>query len=65
MVTSGIRIGTPAGTTRGFGTDEFRTIGKLIGTVVSELAERGEDDQFVLREVLDEVEELTSRYPIY
>ncbi len=43
FVTSGIRLGTPAGTTRGFGVEEFRTIGKLIAEVVDGLAANGED----------------------
>ena len=38
MVTSGVRLGTPAGTTRGFGEAEFREVGKLIGEVLDGLA---------------------------
>ncbi len=64
-VTSGIRIGSPAGTTRGFGTEEFRLIGKLIAEVLDGLAENGENNQEVEASVLKRVEELTGRFPIY
>ncbi|HLZ64971.1 MAG TPA: serine hydroxymethyltransferase [Aliidongia sp.] len=65
-VTSGIRLGTSAGTTRGFGEAEFRRIGELILAVIDALAEQGEHgDAMVEREVLAEVRELCRRFPIY
>jgi len=64
-VTSGIRVGTPAGTTRGFGAAEFRQIGKLIGEVVSAMAERPEGDASVEARVREEVLDLCKRFPIY
>ncbi|WP_225207182.1 serine hydroxymethyltransferase [Novosphingobium huizhouense] len=66
FVTSGIRLGTPAGTTRGFREDEFRTIGKLIAEVVDGLARNGDDgDGQVEQRVRDQVEALCARFPIY
>jgi glycine hydroxymethyltransferase len=66
MVTSGIRVGTPAGTTRGFGQTEFRTIGRLIGEVVDGLAANGEDGNAeVEAKVRAQVAALTARFPIY
>ena len=44
MVTSGVRLGTPAGTTRGFGTEEFRQVGHLIGDVLDGLASNRNDN---------------------
>lgn len=65
-VTSGIRLGTSAGTTRGFGEAEFRRIGELILKVIDALAEEGEDgDAMVEQEVLAEVKELCHRFPVY
>jgi len=61
---SGIRVGTPAGTTRGFGPAEFRYIGQLIGRVIDGLAEGGDNSQ-VEAEVRAEVLALTKRFPIY
>ena len=65
-VTSGLRLGTPAGTTRGFGQAEFRRVGQLIAEVVDGLAANGEEgngevEARVRRQVLD----LTGRFPIY
>jgi len=65
-VSSGVRLGTPAGTTRGFGQAEFRRVGQLIGEVVDGLAAgggeaNGEVEARVRRQVLD----LTARFPIY
>ena len=62
--TSGIRVGTPAGTTRGFGTEEFRRIGQLIAEVVDGLA-KGDDNSAVEAKVREEVLALTKRFPIY
>ena len=65
-VTSGIRLGTPAGTTRGFGEDEFRQIGDWINEVVDGLAANGEDgNQAVEDKVKAEVAELCARFPLY
>ncbi len=66
FVTSGIRLGTPAGTTRGFGEAEFREIGALIAEVVEGLAKNGEDgDGQIEQRVRDKVAALTTRFPIY
>ncbi|MBU1252983.1 MAG: serine hydroxymethyltransferase [Alphaproteobacteria bacterium] len=66
FVTSGVRLGTPAGTTRGFGTEEFRTIGKLIAEVVDGLASSGpEGDDRVEESVRSRVSELCRAFPVY
>lgn len=65
-ITSGIRLGSPAGTTRGFGPAEFRTIGKLIVEVVEAVAARGEEgDAAVEASVRARVGELCAKFPIY
>ena len=64
-VTSGVRLGTPAGTTRGFGTDEFRQIGNLIGDVLDGLAANGEDNGAAEAKAREAVDELCRRFPIY
>ncbi|HEY0107756.1 MAG TPA: serine hydroxymethyltransferase, partial [Rhizomicrobium sp.] len=65
-ITSGIRLGSPAGTTRGFGTDEFRQIGALIVEVVDAVARTGEaGDAAVEAGVATRVRELCRRFPIY
>ena len=65
-VSSGIRLGSPAGTTRGFGPAEFRKIGQLIGRVVDGLAANGEDANAEAEaQVRNEVLALTARFPIY
>ena len=66
FVTSGIRLGTPAGTTRGFGEAEFRLIGSFIAEVVDGLRKNGETgDAQVEASVARRVEELCARFPIY
>lgn len=60
FVTSGIRIGSPAMTTRGFGTEEFEYVAKLIDTVL----QKPEDDE-TKKEVKHEVKELCDRFPLY
>jgi glycine hydroxymethyltransferase len=64
-VTSGIRLGTPAGTTRGFGTTEFDEIGTLILEVLSALDKQPAGDEVVERSVRSQVREMCSRFPIY
>src|SRR5690349_4699285 len=65
-VTSGVRLGTSAGTTRGFGEAEFRRIGELILKVVDASAPVGpEGDPAVEADVLEEVRGLCRRFPIY
>ncbi len=66
MVTSGIRLGTPAGTTRGFGEDEFREIARLIVEVVDGLAANGEEGNGAVEEaVRTKVSALCGRFPLY
>lgn len=66
FVTSGLRLGSPAGTTRGFGTAEFAEIAALIAEVVDGLRRNGEEgDGQVEESVRGRVEALTSRFPIY
>jgi glycine hydroxymethyltransferase len=66
FVTSGIRLGTPAGTTRGFGPDEFRTVGKLIAEVVEGLAKNGpEGDAQIEESVRHRVSVLCAAFPVY
>ncbi|HEY9552192.1 serine hydroxymethyltransferase [Allosphingosinicella sp.] len=64
--TSGIRVGSPAGTTRGFGVAEFRDIGDMIADVLEGLRKKGEQgDPAVEAEVKGRVRELCARFPIY
>ena len=66
FVTSGIRLGTPAGTTRGFGPDEFRIIGKLIAEVVEGLSTNGaEGDAQIEESVRQRVSKLCAAFPVY
>jgi glycine hydroxymethyltransferase len=64
-VTSGVRLGTPAATTRGFGPVEFRKVGELIVRVLDGLAANAEDNSKAERAVRAEVEALCQRFPIY
>ncbi|WP_282609132.1 serine hydroxymethyltransferase [Pelagibius sp. Alg239-R121] len=64
-VTSGIRLGTPAGTTRGFGPTEFTLVGELISRVLDGLAANREDNSKIESEVRSEVVALCRRFPIY
>jgi glycine hydroxymethyltransferase len=66
MVTSGIRLGTPAGTTRGFGETEFRSVGNLIIEVLDGLAKNGEaGNGKIEKAVKAKVLALTKKFPIY
>ena len=66
MVTSGVRLGSPAGTTRGFGEAEFREIGRLIVEVVDGLAANGEDGNGAVEAAVKaKVKVLCDRFPIY
>jgi glycine hydroxymethyltransferase len=64
-VTSGLRLGSPAATTRGFGTEEFRTIGRWIVEVLRALARQPSDHPAAESRVREEVRELCARFPIY
>ncbi|MBW8881766.1 MAG: serine hydroxymethyltransferase, partial [Asticcacaulis sp.] len=65
-ITSGVRLGTPAGTTRGFTEAEFRIIGNLIADVVDGMASNsGAPDEAVQAKVREQVKALTSQFPIY
>ena len=65
-VTSGVRLGTPAGTTRGFGVAEFRQVGDLIVEVLDVLSQKGADeDALVEAAVREKVKALVARFPIY
>ena len=66
MVTSGIRLGSPAATSRGFGTKEFADVGRMVVEVLDGLAEKGElGNVAVEAKVRADVAELTRRFPIY
>ena len=65
MITSGIRLGTQAVTTRGFGTKEFQTVGDLITKVIKGLSKNPNDNSIIEEEVRNQVIELTSSFPIY
>jgi glycine hydroxymethyltransferase len=66
MVTSGIRLGTPAGTTRGFGETEFRQIADWIVEVVDGLAANGPDgNDAVEAKVRAEIEVMCDQFPLY
>ncbi len=65
FVTSGVRLGTPAGTTRGFGVEEFKKIGELIGDVLDGLSNSPENNAATEQKVLAEVKQLCAQFPIY
>ncbi len=65
MITSGIRLGTPAATTRGFKSKEFKLVGDLITKVVQGLSENPTDNSKIEREVQKEVIDLCAEFPIY
>ena len=66
FVTSGIRLGTPAGTTRGFGEEEFVEVGNMIASVLDSAAQSGPDgDSGVVAKVKRDAIELCERFPIY
>jgi glycine hydroxymethyltransferase len=65
-VTSGVRLGTPAGTTRGFGVAEFQQVGEMISEVLDVLAQKGvEEDALIEASVREKVKRLIDRFPIY
>lgn len=66
LTTSGVRIGTPAGTTRGFGPEEWKAIGHYMLEVLDCLAENGADNNSAVEKaVLEKVEALCAKFPIY
>ena len=65
MITSGIRLGTPASTTRGFGQKEFVLVGQLISKILKELAKNPENNSKAENEVQKEVIDLCGSFPIY
>jgi glycine hydroxymethyltransferase len=64
-ITSGIRLGSPAGTTRGFGPAEFRRVAELIADVLDGLSVHPEDNSVAERAAREQVLQLTRRFPIY
>ena len=65
-ITSGVRLGTPAGTTRGFGVAEFRQVGDMIVEVLDVLSQKHvEEDSLTEAAVRDKVKALVKRFPIY
>jgi glycine hydroxymethyltransferase len=65
MITSGIRLGTPACTTRGFGSNEFSLVADLITKVIKGLSENSSNNSKIEKEVQKEVIDLCSSFPIY
>ena len=65
MITSGIRLGSQAATTRGFGLNEFKIVGELITKTIKGLSENPDDNSKVENEVKKEVVDLCSNFPIY
>ena len=64
-ITSGIRVGSPAATTRGFGQAEFQQVGELMVEVLDGLAANPDDNSAVEAAVRERVTALTGRFPIY
>ena len=64
-ITSGLRVGSPAGTTRGFGAAEFREVGVMMAEVLDGLAAGGPSNEDVEARVAERVKALTGRFPIY
>lgn len=64
-ITSGVRLGTPAGTTRGFGLAEFQQVGHWIADVIDSMNGTDDADPAVQARVAAEVRDLTARFPIY
>ena len=65
-ITSGIRLGSPAGTTRGFGETEFQAVGNMIATVLDSVAQSGPDgDSDIVGSVREEAIAMCKRFPIY
>ncbi len=64
-ITSGVRLGTPASTTRGFGTEEWKMVGELIGDVLDGLHDKPEDNSAAEAAVRQKVGTLCRRFPIY
>jgi glycine hydroxymethyltransferase len=66
MVTSGIRLGSPAGTTRGFGITEFQSVGNMIIEVLDGLAKSGDEGNGAVEaDVKKRAVALCERFPIY
>jgi len=65
FVTSGIRLGTPAGTSRGFGNNEFELIGNFIGDVLDGLSNNPDDNSKIESEIKMQVKSLCDKFPIY
>ena len=64
-ITSGIRLGTPAATTRGFGLNEFKKVGELITKVIIGLSKNPNNNTIIEKEVKEEVIKLCTSFPIY
>lgn len=65
FITSGLRIGTPACTTRGFGKDEFIQVGNLIADILDGLKQEGSDMNKIEKEVHEKVVTITKQFPLY
>lgn len=64
-ITSGIRLGTPAGTTRGFGIDEFNQIGEFISQLLDGLVSNPDDNSIIENKIQKQVKNLCAQFPIY